>query len=292
MDWMPWIAAALMSSLVGLIVRIWLPARIQKSIQYEYDRKLEELRGELRRDEERLKADLKKSDDQIAALRNNALSTMASRYMALDRRKLEAVEKLWESIVNQGQLKMLARMSGSINMDVAIELAAQQNSEGRSVREFAEGLWHSTGIDIKDLPKAPDKERPFLSPIVWAIYSAFRNILSLTAAQFIVLRTGTGPKILADTKAILDLVKSALPHRSDYIDQWGTSCLPYLLEELEEKLLAELMVGLDGANTDEESVKKAAGIIRAANKAVTVEELNVDIPNIKGLRRQDEQPKN
>jgi hypothetical protein len=87
-------------------------------------------------------------------------------------------------------------MAAPIKMEVAIEAAAQQDEEGRKAREFAEMIWKTSGItdNANPPPDWIDKERPFLPPIAWAIFSAYRHVLALPIAQITVMRTGVGTK--------------------------------------------------------------------------------------------------
>jgi hypothetical protein len=123
-----------------------------------------------------------------------------------------------------------------------------------------------------------DKERPFLSPMTWALFSAYRRVLNLPAAQVMVMRTGADQKILADPKTLLDLVKAALPHYSDYLDQFGTGGLSLLIEDLEEKLLAELVTSLESTASDEKSVTQAAAILKAVEKVRASTKSEAELP--------------
>jgi hypothetical protein len=65
----PWVVLA------GLFLgRHWILARIEKGLQHGFDRRLEELRGELRVSEERLKSTLRDRESEITLLRNTVLT--------------------------------------------------------------------------------------------------------------------------------------------------------------------------------------------------------------------------
>lgn len=78
------------------------------------------------------------------------------------------------------------------------------------------------------------------------------------------MRTGVGPTILKDPKALLDSIKAVLPEYTNFIDEWGSGAMPHLIEPLENALLNELRKHLDGAESDEQTLTKAAAIIKAA----------------------------
>jgi len=84
-------------------------------------------------------------------------------------------------------------------MDFVIDGASKLTEEGGKFREFGEVIWKLCGLDNLKPFEPPDKQRPFLSPIVWALFSAYRQVLTLPVVQVAALKTGGGRKILADT---------------------------------------------------------------------------------------------
>jgi hypothetical protein len=145
-DWIPAISTSSVLTIIGVIVGTYYKAKVEKRIQHNFDEKLEALKAQLRRDEEQLKADLRARDDEIAALRSGALSGMASRQAALDKRRLEAIEKVWSAVIDRWQWKHLAKMVGSLRMDVTLNAATKQNEEGRKLRQIAELMWKASGL--------------------------------------------------------------------------------------------------------------------------------------------------
>ena len=150
-DWIPAISTSSVLTVIGFIVGTYYKAKVEKAVQHNFDGKLEALKAQLRRDDEQLKADLRARDDDIAALRSGALSGMATRQAALDKRRLEAIEKVWSAVIDRWQWKNLAKMVGSLNMEVTLKAAAQQNQEGQKMREFAEMIWKSAGLGTNEL---------------------------------------------------------------------------------------------------------------------------------------------
>jgi hypothetical protein len=75
--------------------RHFILAVISKGVQHGFDVKIENVRIELRNNEERFKSELRDKESEIARLRNSVLSGNASRQSMLDKRRFEAVEKIW-----------------------------------------------------------------------------------------------------------------------------------------------------------------------------------------------------
>ena len=91
MELIPWLPALTTTGL--LAAALWLGRelisnRLTKSVQHDFDKKIESVRADLRASEERFKAELREKEAEIAALRSGALSVLASRHAALDKRRL------------------------------------------------------------------------------------------------------------------------------------------------------------------------------------------------------------
>jgi hypothetical protein len=262
MDLSPWIPAATTSGL--LAVSLWLgreliSARLTKSIQHEFDRKLEGVRADLRRGEEELKAELRQKELEISALRSGALSALASRQAALDKRRLDAADQLWTAYVAFAPGRHLASSMTMINF----ESAAREAERDPKVRQFFEML--GGGFDVSKIDQSgADKARPFLTPMVWAVFSASRAVTMQSVMRWHVLKGGLGPKDYTDHEAIQKLVLAALPHYQDYLKKHGPSVYYYVLDALEQKLLAELRTMVSGKEDDKASLEQAAEIIRQA----------------------------
>jgi hypothetical protein len=83
---------------LGTIGGYFLKARIDKGVQHGFDRKLEELKALLRKEELARQADNAARDAKIAALRDGALSGMNARLVGLDQRRLRAAERIWQAV--------------------------------------------------------------------------------------------------------------------------------------------------------------------------------------------------
>ncbi|QIO53390.1 hypothetical protein HA461_20425 [Rhizobium leguminosarum bv. trifolii] len=265
-DWIPAISSSGVMALICFIWGTYYKAAIERGVQHRLDIKLEEMRSSFRQDEERHKQALKTQDERISALRSGALSSLASRSAALDKRRLEAVETLWAAVSDYGPLKMACKMTEKLNMEKMIEAAELGRSGSENLRKFADFIWTTCKLDdYRSSGQNIAREKPFVSPLAWAIYSAHSISVSSPVLELGAVRTGVGPKILKDPKALLDSIKAVLPGYTDFINELGSAAMPHLIEPLENALLDELRKHLDGAETDEQTLTKAAAIIKAAD---------------------------
>src|SRR5438105_1233155 len=98
MELVPWFPAITTTALLAAVLwasRELISTRLTRTVQHEFDKKIESLRADFRASEERFKAELREKEAEISALRSGALSVLASRQAALDKRRLEAVDQIW-----------------------------------------------------------------------------------------------------------------------------------------------------------------------------------------------------
>jgi hypothetical protein len=63
-----------------------------------------------------------------------------------------------------------------------------------------------------------------------------------------------------------NLLKTVLPYKAEYIDNYGMACHHYLLDEIEQLLLMELKNIQEGDEDDKENARRAAEINKEVEK--------------------------
>ncbi len=257
-----WWTALSTTGLIG--AALWLGrnlilTRLTKSVQHEFDVRIEEVRAGLRETEERLRAELRIKESEISALRGVALSALASRQAALDRRKLEAVDQLWSAVEALSPGRSLVSALAVIKFEPAAAIA-MENPQLREMFKMMGGKFNLAAIDLSNAGKA----RPFVSPMAWAIYTAMIAVITHTAIRLEVLKSGIGSRDFIDEKAVNALVSSALPDLATTINEHGPLVYPQVLAALEARLMTEFQAMMTGADTDKAGVEQAAEILRRA----------------------------
>ncbi|MET3119913.1 hypothetical protein AAKU64_004161 [Undibacterium sp. GrIS 1.8] len=267
MDILSWFPALTTTGLFAAAVwfaREAISARLARSVQHEFDGKLEGVRSEFRASEERLKAQLREREAEITALRSGALSALASRQAALDKRRLEAVDQLWAAFNSLAPAKGIAASMSVVKFEAAAK-EAERNPKARQLFEVIGAGFDQSKID----QSSADKARPFVSPMAWAVYAAYRAVTLHSVMRWHVLKGGLGAKDFTDREAIEKLVVAALPHYQEYIKQHGSDVYYNVLEGLEARLLSELQAMLSSSEFDKAGLELAAEIIRQANALQT-----------------------
>ena len=237
-------------------IKIWM----ERGIQSSFEVKLEKFRSDLRANQEAL-----------AALRQGALMGALRRRESLDKRRLEAIDRLWEATVDLGKLKYISKIMESVNFEESAKLAPSDEN----VRRLFETIGKPFTLEKLPTIKAAT-ERLYVSDKAWALFNAYQAILYYGLLQIKLLEFGVGgaPKLLNE-KHITDLIAASLPHQVSFIEQYGTSSCHYLVEELQESVFRELKRNLDDNHTAEQDISDAAKILAASN--VAMDQLAVEL---------------
>ncbi len=265
MEWAAWIPTLIVLGLTVLIfiAKHRIKAEIQRSVQYKFDAQIETLRVDLRKNEEEFKSELRLKETEISALRDGVLGGRVNRQAMLDKRRLEAVEGVWAAVAELAPFKGVSASMAVIKFD-AVSKRAPHDPNLRKVFEIM-------GRNVPD--KIPttlaQNERPFVSPVAWALFSAYQTIIGFAYMRAKILELGIeGAGEFLNTEHVKNLLKTTLPDRAEFIDQSDIGAHYFLLDELEEKLLGELRKMLDGVETDEAAIAQSANIMKAVDEVV------------------------
>lgn len=272
-SWIPATATSALLAFVLWLLRSVIATRLTKSVQHEFDEKMEQLRTNLRNSEESFKADLRAKDTQIEILRSGALSGLVSRQAALDRRRIEAVDQIWSAVIALAPAKVASSYMKCLKFEEAVKYVAK-NPQFKSVFESFGKL-----IDLNKFEKShASQARPFVSQMAWALYSAYEAILTYYMLQFKMVEDGIDTPGLLNKDSIAKLVTTALPHQKDFIQQYGDQSYHFLFDELESRLLEELQNILKGTESNKENVEQAAKILKESERVM--EEISKSNPLI------------
>ncbi len=251
---------------VLLVLAMWLARqlliiRLTKSVESEFNKSLEKYRAELRSSEEHLKAALKSRETDISLLRSSAIASLANRQTKLDDRRLEAVDNIWNAVLELAPAKFMSIIMGTIKFEVMAE-AAVTNEKLRAVMGTFDKTFDLTKFKHQ-VP--PEKSRPFITPMLWASYSAYSSILIQGVMRAHVIKTGLGANDFVDDSKLAALLKSVLPHQTQFVDEFGPGAYHLLVGEIEDKIIKEMHLTISGVDSDEASLKQAAKILELSN---------------------------
>lgn len=208
---------------------------------------------------ERLKDELSRNAREIEALRSSVLELRGQRQANIEKRRLEAIDQLWGAVK-----KMQLRKGKAVFMSVInFEPAAKRAMADEQFRKLFETLGGKAAAPDHDAHDA----RPYVSPLAWALFNAYEAAISYLDVQLTVLRTGVGPDAIKEPGDMIKMLAEALPEWQDRLETHGTTAFPYVIDDLENRLLSELRRMLAGEDDDAEQVEKAARILSRIEKA-------------------------
>lgn len=250
---MEWIASVTTTGAFAVVLWLFrgvITTRLKNSVAHEFNAKLEAL-----------KAELAAKQSQIEALRSGVLSSITARHNAVFERRLRAVEELWQAVLALAGAKGVAKTIAVIKYENALKMAERDPR----AQEFFKQVG-SSPVNFHEV--SAEKLRPFISKLTWAYFHAYQSILVHSVLRMQLLRSGLNMPDIIDTAGVMSVVKAALPHQAKYLDEQGCEVLPYLLEELENKILDSLNEMMTSQEADTAALEQAAAIMSAADRLV------------------------
>lgn len=251
--------AAVIAATLGIpLVRQAAGRYVSGLVQHKFDEKIEKLKSQLRLDEEITKSALATNERKISSLIDATLSIRGNRHSELNARRLKAVEKLWAAKISADRFKMAAKFVARLNLEEAFKAADKNDAR---VFEFVATLDRLSGVNLDTDPLISARsEQPFLTPSIWALFSAYQGVL-FHAVVVLKAFSNRAAKYIKREDLLKPLMLQILPEYREYIEQYGASAYFYLLDDIEEKLLSEIYELLDGRSIDAVSLRASASLI-------------------------------
>ena len=265
------IAKLSISSALVLVV-LWLArglieVRLKSSVQNEFDTKLERIRSDLRQSEESLKAQVREKEAEIGTLRETSMAALAARRSALDKRRMEACDHLWEQMIMLQKFHGLVAIVSALS-DAQIIERARYSADFRNKIELM-----TTAFRQEDLAKINgNSAQPYVSELAWALFNAYQTIVSFAFAQKHIMVGGLNGNLL-NSGRLASLLTTALPEKAAEISQLGDAAGAKFLPDIAQNLLIELKRILDGRAEDEAGITRASELLqlsRAVQNSVNI----------------------
>jgi hypothetical protein len=262
-NWVPTLSTAALFAVVLWLSRNWLIARLKSSIKFEYDTRLEDLRAELKRKESKLENQIRRREQDINDVRQTAIAALQNRESAVGERRFAAVDQLWASVIAMRK----ARASLQMMSVLKFEAVSEEIERDANLQQVMSVMFQDADFEIF-ADTGAQTARPFVTDLAWSIYSAYQAILMHAVAKQYLLKSGIDGRKFFNFEAATELVKAVLPHYSEYLDEHGDAVHHLLIDEVERLLLTELKSVYSGVGSDEESVNRAANILKLSNEVM------------------------
>ena len=170
-------------------------------------------------------------------------------------REIQSIGNLWSATVDLAPLKALGSATRSLDLVRLAADASPHTPEGQELQRQAATLLAAQGLtDPSQIGKdtTAEKARPFVPPLAWACFAAYRHILLWTYDQLRIAKDGLGAKSRAPT-SLIEAAKVALPPHHTALEDHGAFCFPTLYEAFETRILAAL--GGDASHAPEDPAR-------------------------------------
>lgn len=248
------VSTALLAVLAWLL-RNWISERLKAGIRHEYDDRLEKLKAELKAQGDAQLTSLKSELDRQAEKLRIASASFSEVQKATIARKIEAVDVLWQGIVDARD----AFPSDAALTDVLYdrELARVYTDEGfaklaEKLRKLDHFAFFQTGF--KDVQAV----RPHLGEYTWAVYSTHRSLL--TRALYLLSEASRAPTkvIWFEDQIVRDFVSSALgPEKAEEFVGLGSARFKWLQQNFDTLFFTAIDTLLTGQNFSDAALKQA-----------------------------------
>ena len=225
--------------------------RLTNTVKHEFDVKIA-----------KVKADIESKASDIEALRGGALATASSKNAAIYSKRLEAVEIVWAGVVQLEAGKALAETMSVFDYDLLLD----QSKENGKLANFTNQMAETVDEELLSTRNV-SKVRPFLSPLSWALFTAYKITILQYHTMLLSLKLGEGEDFV-DFKAVKDLLISALPDQETAIEKTVPKKYYIFLDVLEERLLSELQNTISGVENSENSIMEARNILSSVEEIV------------------------
>ena len=167
-DWSYWIPAVTTTGLFATVVYFIKPLAervLFGSVDFRFNRKIEELRHELRTKESEFHEEVKKSERQLDELKRSALSGLNERQTLHARRVLEAVDQIWSAVHRLGKFRMLTETLKFLKVEEFSEADLQKPNYKQVFETYCKPF------NIDDLKNDEAwRAEPYVTDTVWAYY--------------------------------------------------------------------------------------------------------------------------
>ncbi|MFK0377857.1 hypothetical protein [Pandoraea sp. NPDC090278] len=250
---------------LAVLAGVWLAknliiTRLTAAVRHEFDEKMQKLRSQNEVEIEGLKQKLRISEGEIVGIRGVGLDALTKRNGVLLERKLKAVDEVWAAL----HYRKRGRFATQILCRLKLDEVEKRGAEG-NLREF----FRAFDNDFKGYSEGlvpVFQAQPYVSARAWAYFSAY-NSISTVALMYIHFKANGMPSSYIDFDQMQAATLIALPHQKPLFDQIGWQASFYMLDELEQGVLAEIHQMLDGKVDDEQQIQRAAKIMIAADNA-------------------------
>ena len=219
--------AALLLGVVIYLCRSLIEARLTRSVQHEFDKKLEVFKGSL-------EAETKRQE----AVRAAAFAGLLAQRNAIAAKRVEAAQGLWN-----GVLEARRGISVAVTLEILNVPQLVKHAEDPKIRQYLNTVGSGDVVSQEYLVRLNSYAmyQLFVSPSAWAFFAVYASIITFSISRMQILQTGLDPNKFLKASHWIELIDVAsLP---DEFKKAGTTSeydIQWVLKTLEDRIVEEL----------------------------------------------------
>ena len=248
-------ASGVVAGMLIWLSREWISTRLKTSIQHEYDQKLEAYKAQLKAESEIALLELRTAIEREAALHAAARASFAEGQKAAMERKLNAIERLWDTILT-------LRNSLPVILSIIDVMTVDQYRKAKDDPRFQALAPEVSEEQIASFLKSEDgsieKVRPYVGESMWVLFYCYRVIMIRRLFLFHLDRDDAAKIEWHKDQATRELITLALT--PDEIKEFNRTLVSkgvWLQRQMESKILATSKRVISGEEFGAESLQQA-----------------------------------
>jgi hypothetical protein len=260
--------------LVIFLMRDTLKAWLTRWATLSMERGIEEIRSDLRTKEQLLSSKLQERQASLENLRSAVLQVAQGRHSELERRRLDAAEKVWETVLSLRIGLPLLHFMSRIRFAEALE-GTENDPSARTGFKNIEKVFK---FDLEKIEKL-GKQQLYVTPRVMRALNAYMLPIFESKLLLVALADGLGSKMyeFGRLQNYVSL-KEILPQWAEGIDKFGFAILPELVVDLEKEILVGLAQMLEGTDREENMVMQLNTLSRSLETIDPIRRFEDSIP--------------
>ncbi len=231
-------------------------------LKLDFDTQLTKIQSDFRQVEARLTADLQQKTQEIASLRDGALSNSRLRSQAEYDRRIVSLDGIWKALIELKKFDQAVILNSMIDFDSQAVTIKGDADQAAAFKELTKEL---TLESFNNVPSG-EQFRPHVSDAVWNLFSAYRAVVHGAIVVLSAVRIGHSPRALFESSTLDSMIKTAFPELEKLGIVVNLENAHLILPPMEARILLTIKKELRGEGFSKSEIEEAAFINETIQK--------------------------